>query len=172
MAKTKKMKEHWRKMKAWVEERGLYPQPMGDTITNFCATFGIDTETLRDWREKEKYSEFSEMIKSANEVFANKLVKGCEVSLRKLCEGYEEWEEMQEGTPDGKSGVTIKKMTRRKKIVAPNLGAITFVLCNLQGDRWTNPLKIEAEVKGGLEVVKGMTPADAKKYLDKMNSME
>ena len=170
--RTPKQKELWEDIRKWVEKNGIYPQRCGATITKFLQQFPIDRETYRDWLEDEKNTEFSEMIKRANEVFAQRFGELMENALVKLVTGFEDWEEMQEGIPDGKGGVIIKKMIRKKKIVPTNLGAITYLQCNMFPNRWTNPLKIEADMKGSIELVKGMTPDEAKRYLEKMNSIE
>lgn len=139
---SKKRTENFERMKAWVEDNGIYPEPCGARIVDFCKAFGIDDQTYHNWL---KDLAFSAMIKEANKVFSQRIGIVAENALKKLITGYEDWEEFQEGAPDGKGGVIIKKMTRRKKIVAPNLGAITFFLCNRAPEKWTNPIKVDAK---------------------------
>ena len=169
--RTKKQAEYWEAMREWVEKNGIYPQRCGAPITKFCKHFGIDIETYRNWVEAKDNSEFSEMIKTANGVFLERTGEVLENALIKLAVGFEDWEETQEGTPDDKGGVKIKKLMRKKKIVPPNLGAISYLQCNLYPDRWTNPMKIEAKVNGSLDIV-AMTPEEARKKLEEMESIE
>lgn len=148
MVLTTKQKAIFQRAKEWIEEKGLYPEPCGETIAEFIKMFDIDFKTYQKWMKEE--SDFSIMVKEANKVFGAKIARKAEAGLMKLVEGYEEWEEFQEGMPDGKGGVIIKKLSRRKKIIAPNLGAITFVLCNRMPDRWTNPQKVEVQGAVGI----------------------
>ena len=165
--RTKKQQMYWEQMKEYVEKNGIYPVRCGMPIYKFCKHFGIDVETYRDWMEKEEYAEFSEMIRTANEVFSQQLGELMENSLIKLVTGYEEWEEMHEGMPDGQGGVIIKKMTRKKKIIPPSLGAITYLQCNMFPDRWTNPQKFVACLEGRVDSI-SMSAEDYKRIIGKM----
>ena len=169
--RTKKQAEYWEQMRSWVEQNGIYPQRGGATITLFCQHFAIDIETYRNWIENPNSSEFSEMVKNANKVFEQHFLNDLVDAVHKKALGYEDWEETVEGKPDADGNMKTQKIIRRKRTVAPDMGAASFLLCNLAPDRWKNPLKVEAMVQGSIDVT-AMTPEEARRKLEDIENIE
>lgn len=169
--RTPKQRENWEAMRAWVERNGLYPQRGGATITSFCQVFSIDMETYRNWMEDSNNSAFSEMVRKANEVFDKQFELQLVGAVRKKALGYEDMEEIVEGKPDKNGDIKTQKIIRKKRNVPADMGAASFLLANMYGERWKNPLRVEASVQGGIEVSL-LSPEEAKKKLETIKSVE
>lgn len=169
--RTPKQRENWEAMRAWVERNGLYPQRGGATITSFCQVFSIDVETYRNWIEDSEKSDFSEMVKKANEVFDKQFELQLVGAVRKKALGYEDIEETVEGKPDGNGDIRTQKIIRKKRNVPADTGAASFLLANMYPNRWKNPMRVEATVQGGLEVSL-LSPEEAQKKLADIENID
>lgn len=126
----------------WVEQHGVYPQKMGESITNLCLQFGIDSQTYANWL---RFSEFSEGIKKANEVFRVNTCNDIVNSLVKRAKGYKDIQVVIIGKPDENGEMKSQKIQRTEKDVPPDVAAQIFLLTNLDSEHWVNPMKIEAK---------------------------
>lgn len=122
----------------WVAENGLIEHG-GARLKDFCAHFGIDSQTYYRWLDK---AEFADSIKKAKESFKDNLEQKLVASLSKAACGYEFTETKTEY--DGK---VIKKKTVTIKNVECNVGAAIFLLTNISPDRWRNKQNNTSEIK-------------------------
>lgn len=158
------------RIRAFVELNGLYPQPCGATLTELCKTCMICWDTFKEW---EKKPEFSEMLKSAREKFAETTEITLVNSLVRAATGQDFVREKQEATAqvvkeyDPKTGKKIKeyttkevvpkKMTKETIFVPPSVDAAKFLLTNMSPDRWK--LKHETAINtGGQTIALQLTP--------------
>lgn len=149
----KKSKELWARMGAWVEENGLI-EDGGAKLKEFCAFFSITRETYTQWI---KLSDFSDIITRARETFRQNLEVDIVRSLAKAAVGYT-YNEKHKKTiieDNGKGQPTIKGEQRWEKEinVAPNVQAATFLLSNINPDKWKRPDKHEVK----MDAPKGLT---------------
>lgn len=141
---------------AWVRENGLFPDPCGAKIKDFCDYLGIDDDTYYDWLGK---PEFSEALKRAREYFKTNTVQEVSNALIKAAKGVdftainEEARSQKIKERDPKTGKVIReydgpavivKSSRKTIYYPPNVEAAKFVLTNLAPDSWKN--KQEATV--------------------------
>ncbi len=101
--------------------------------------FQISKDTYYRWINK--YSDFCEAIKRGRQ-FDDNLVLDAENSLKKLIKGYE-YEEVEEKQyvkidNDGKKYIERGHVIKKKKHIAPNMGAIAYFLNNRRSERWNN----------------------------------
>lgn len=164
----KKSKELWARMGAWVEENGLI-EDGGAKLKEFCAFFSITRETYTQWI---KLSDFSDIIKRARETFRQNLEVDIVRSLAKAAVGYT-YNEKHKKTiieDNGKGQPTIKGEQRWEKEinVAPNVQAATFLLSNLNAEKWRRTDRHEVNVsadKGFTIVVNNEEDAEILKQI-------
>ena len=145
------------------------------TVAELCAKVGCSERSYYLWRDK--FAEFAEGIKRAEEEFkADKLVE-CRRSLNKLISGYSYEEKelvvVNNDVKKGKSVPVIKEQKTKVKHVAPNLGAIIHFQTNMDPANWKNRQSNELTGKDGKDLLKGMTDeeldAKIKELEDKVN---
>ena len=134
----------------WVRLNGLYPQPCGAPVKQFCEAMSINDATFRRWMEK---ADFADAIKRAQHAFSQETVIEVVNALKKRALGYEFKETSREGvaqvvTEYDKHGrktksyatdkIVTKKMTEKTVQVHPDVGAIIFILTNMDPDNWKN----------------------------------
>lgn len=133
----------------WVADNGL-GEYGGALIKEFCEAFDIDKTTYYRWLDN---TTFATAIQKAKQAFKDNLEKSIVVSLVKAARGYT-YEKTKTELGTNKEGqVVIKKQTKEKVEVAPNIGAAVFLLTNVAGDTWKNKqnTEVSANVKGEIE---------------------
>lgn len=133
---------------AWVRENGLFPDPCGAKVQDFCAFLGIDDATYRRWLDN---AEFAEALKRAREYFKTNTVQEVSNALIKAAKGVdftainEEARSQKIKERDPKTGKVIReydgpavivKSSRKTIYYPPNVEAAKFVLSNLDGEHW------------------------------------
>lgn len=134
----------------WVRLNGLYPQPCGAPVKQFCAAMAINDATFRRWMDK---ADFADAIKKAQHSFSQETVIEVVNALKRRALGYEVKETSREGvaqvvTEYDKHGrkvksyttdkIVTKKMTEKTFLVHPDTGAIIFMLTNMDPENWKN----------------------------------
>lgn len=144
------LKEMTEMCSKWVAENGLMEHG-GARLKDFCAHFGIDSQTYYRWLEN---ADFADAIKKGKEYFKNGLERNVVSSLARSAIGYEYEQVSSEYYMEGKKK-KLKKEVRKNVRVEPNVGAGIFLLTNLAPDRWKNKQNTEhsGEVSTGLTVV-------------------
>lgn len=104
------------------------------TIVEICKKVNINQDTFFEWRNTK--SEFSELIKKADEQYLDSIKIKARSGLAVLLEKHEfeetkvEYVESKPGK-DGEPGKPkIKSQTRTKKVIMPNITAIIYTLNN------------------------------------------
>lgn len=121
---------------AWVEEHGWYlDTPIGASQKEFCKAMCISADILKIW---EKKSEFSEAIAQARTAFRKKCVGIAYNSLLKRVQGYDVPLTSEEAIRDNGGKLVTKSASRRMKHIPPDVGAIIFMLTNMDPDNWKN----------------------------------
>lgn len=142
----KKSKELWARMGAWVEEYGLI-EDGGAKLKEFCAFFSINRDTYNEWM---KYSDFSDIITLARETFRQNLEIEIVQSLARAAKGYSYGEKHSKTIyeDNGKGQPTIRSQQKWEKEihVAPNVQAATFLLSNLNAEKWRRTDRHEVNV--------------------------
>lgn len=164
----KKSKELWARMGVWVEENGLI-EDGGAKLKEFCAFFSINRDTYFEWM---KNPDFSDIITHARETFRQNLEVDIVRSLAKAAVGYT-YNEKHKKTiieDNGKGQPTIKGEQRWEKEinVAPNVQAATFLLSNLNAEKWRRTDRHEVNVsadKGFTIVVNNEEDAEILKQI-------
>ena len=141
---------------AWITERGLYPEPHGATIRQYCKAMGISEDSHARWLAR--FADYADAIKKANAAFSAALVlrlEGCLVeratglSVRKKTKTTMIADE--EGNPIVASKVVVEEQ------VPPDTTALIFALKNIAPNKWKDkqehdvnmpPIVIEASDKG------------------------
>lgn len=146
---------------AWVERNGLYPQPCGASVKDFCAAIGIDQATYHRW---EKNASFASVLSRAREVFRTTTIRDVENALIKAAKGVDFTKEKTEAKAekvveyDPKTGKKVReymgeakivKATRETMYYPPDIKAAIFVLTNMAPDTWKQ--KQETTLQGGTE---------------------
>lgn len=134
----------------WIRVNGLYPQHCGAPVKQFCEAMGINDATYRRWQKK---ADFADAIKKAQLAFSQNTVIEVVNALKKRALGFEFKEVSREGVPQivteyDKNGkkvksyptdkIVTKKMTEKTVVVHPDVGAIVFMLTNMDPDNWKN----------------------------------
>lgn len=164
----KKSKELWARMGVWIEENGLI-EDGGAKLKEFCAFFSINRDTYFEWM---KNPDFSDIITRARETFRQNLEVDIVRSLAKAAVGYT-YNEKHKKTiieDNGKGQPTIKGEQRWEKEinVAPNVQAATFLLSNLNAEKWRRTDRHEVNVsadKGFTIVVNNKEDAEILKQI-------
>lgn len=149
----KKSKELWARMGAWVEENGLI-EDGGAKLKEFCAFFSIDKKSFYSWMEN---STFSTIITRARETFRQNLEVDIVRSLAKAAVGYSYKEKHEkiiyEDNGKGQPMLKGKQNWNKEVSVAPNVQAATFLLSNINHEKWKRPDKHEVK----MDAPKGLT---------------
>lgn len=108
--------------------------------------------TFYKWKSDRK--EFSELIKKAEAEKLENMVSGLEKSILKKANGYKITEKRAEYVEVNGSVRCVKKIITEKD-VAPDIGALIFLLTNLAPEKWQNKQKQEllGEVSSGLNII-------------------
>lgn len=149
----KKSKELWARMGAWVEENGLI-EDGGAKLKEFCAFFSINRDTYFEWM---KNPDFSDIITRARETFRQNLEVEIVRSLAKAAVGYSYKEKHEkiiyEDNGKGQPMLKGKQNWNKEVSVAPNVQAATFLLSNINPEKWKRPDKHEVK----MDAPKGLT---------------
>jgi hypothetical protein len=111
------LKEMTEMCSKWVAENGLMEHG-GARLKDFCAHFGIDSQTYYRWLEN---ADFADAIKKGKNEFKEKLEQRLVESLSKAACGYE-----FEETKTEYEGKKVKKKIVTVKNVEANVGAAIF----------------------------------------------
>ena len=112
------LKEMTEMCSKWVAENGLMEHG-GARLKDFCAHFGIDSQTYYRWLEN---ADFADAIKKGKNEFKEKLEQRLVESLSKAACGYE-----FEETKTEYEGKKVKKKIVTVKNVEANVGAPDFI---------------------------------------------
>lgn len=168
-----------KRMAAWVEEHGLFPEPCGASLREFCKDFGIDDASYRRWMKR---ADFADALAGARERFRVRTVHDVENALIAAAKGVNYEKTKQEGkqvpkvvkTYDPVTGKLIREETTFEMIATkavkervyypPDVRAAQFVLTNLAPDKWKERqeknVKVDGKVAGlKIEVADAETAA-------------
>lgn len=166
-----------KRMAAWVEENGLFPEPCGASLREFCKTFGIDDASYRRWMQR---ADFADALARARAKFRTRTVHEVENAIIAAAKGVNYEKTRQEGkqvpkvvkTYDPVTGKLVREETTFEMIATkavkervyypPDVRAAQFVLTNLAPDKWKDRqdknVKIDGKVTGlNIEVVDAET---------------
>lgn len=142
----KKSKELWARMGAWVEENGLI-EDGGAKLKEFCAFFSIDSETHYRWLS---IAEYADIITRARETFRANLEIDIVRSLAKAAKGYsfksKHKKTIIEDNGHGKPQIRGEQQWEKEVNVEPNVQAATFLLSNLNAEKWRRTDRHEVNV--------------------------
>jgi hypothetical protein len=96
----------------------------------------INVATLNNWLESDEHFR-EEYTKAMDKHFEN-LRPVAQVSLQKLAAGYEYITERTIYCDDGTGEAMIKEKVQEKHYVKPDLDAITFILTNINPEKFQN----------------------------------
>lgn len=129
---------------------------------------GINDRTLLKW-EKSKPG-FADAVKKSQAVYEewlqNEMLSDSKKSLKTLIMGqeYEEVKTEYELDPQIEGGLRIKRQTKTKKKILPNVTAVIFALVNRDPDNWKNrvegALNAKVETDGKQDVNLASVPDD------------
>lgn len=142
----KKSKELWQRMGAWVEENGLI-EDGGASLKQFCAYFSIDNKSFYRWMD---IVEFADLINHARAYFRENLEREIVMSLAKAAKGYsyksKHKKTIIEDNGAGKPQIKGEQQWEKDVNVEPNVQAATFLLSNLNAERWRRTDRHEVNV--------------------------
>lgn len=135
------------------------------TVAEICLKAGISERSYYDW--KNKYAEFADAIKKAEDDFNSLLVVEAKKSLMKLVQGFMVQEKktvtVDSGRKDEETGkpiVKVKEHTVAEKHYQPNPTAIIFTLTNRDPENWKNRQNTELTGKDGKDLITGSIDVD------------
>lgn len=153
-----------KEMAAWVEVNGLYPQPCGATVTEFCKAMDITRETFRKWQKRE---DLADALAKARETFRSATVIQVVNKMKQRALGYNEQleDKYYKGQLiteyDPKTGRKTKEYLSGKAVLdkqvtrtvhhPPDVGAAIFLLTNLDPENWKNRRDEKNEISAALE---------------------
>lgn len=155
----------------WVEQNGLYPQPCGASVKDFCKALDISWDTFKDWNGR---PDFSDAINRAREIFAQRTIVEVSNALVKAAKGVDFTKVKEEAKAekvveyDPKTGKKVReyvgelktvKATRETFYYPPDTKAAVFVLTNLQPDKWKQKQETTVQAEG--VAINLALPADA-----------
>lgn len=158
-----------RQMAAWVEDHGLFPEPCGASLREFCRVFGIDDASYRRWMKR---ADFADALACAREKFRTNTVHDVENALIAAAKGVDYEKVKQEGkqvprvvkTYDPVTGKLVREETIMEMVTTkavkervyfpPDVRAAQFVLTNLAPDRWKDKQEKDVKVNGQMTGVK------------------
>ena len=146
------------------------------TIGEICAKVGISRQAFYDWRDN--HPEFAQALEDAENERMEMFVLEAKNSLLKKIKGYDAKETKVTTIPSGKmeaDGKTpipkIKEQITTTKHIAPDTGAIIFVLTNGDPDHWKNRQNAELTGANGEPLVKPariLTKKEAKEFMKQL----
>lgn len=146
------------------------------TIEEICAKVGISRRLWYQWRDD--HPEFVQALEDAERDRMEMFVLEAKKSLFKKIKGYDAKETKVTTIPSGKmeaDGKTpipkIKEQVTTTKHVAPDTGAIIFVLTNGDPDHWKNRQNAELTGANGEPLVKParvLTKKEAKEFMKQL----
>lgn len=143
------------------------------TVVEICRMVKLARSTYFEWVNK--YPDFSDAIKKAEEARTEDLAKEAERSLRKLVTGYtvEETQITSVGTGrydvNGKEIAKVKEQKTIKKHFQPNPAAVFFTLCNAEPDKWKNRQLNEVTGKDGKDLFGKLSDSELDAKIDELN---
>lgn len=151
---------------AWVEAHGLYPQPLGASVSEFCKAMGIGRRTFYRWSEM---AQMEQALIRAREKFRADTVRDVSRAVIDAAKGQTETREVEARTASGEL-VRFRETIRRP----PDIRAAVFVLTNLDPANWRMkpetqiqvapaPLRIVVESEKGAEDLRRAIEANAAK---------
>lgn len=141
----------------------------GDTQKAAHTKAGVGESTFYEWLQK---VEFAEKVKKAQDEFRATIVAKLEESLWKKATGYEateteiEYVSAKDGTP------IIKSQKTKKKHIPPDTGALTFALCNVAPEKWTNTQRHQLQATEGVRLAIEVADTSTKSELEKLTTRE
>lgn len=126
------------------------------TVAEICRMVKISRSTYFDWLNR--YSDFSDAIKKAEEARTDFLVTEAKKSLLKKVQGYTVQEKHITTVGSGKFDANGKEIPRIKeqktvdKHFQPDTAAIIFTLCNGEPENWKNRQNTEVTGKDGKDL--------------------
>jgi transposase-like protein len=146
------------------------------TIEEICARVGISRRLWYQWRDD--HPEFVQALEDAERDRMEMFVLEAKKSLLKKVKGYDVQETKVTTIPSGKTeadGKTpipkIKEQITTTKHIAPDTGAIIFVLTNGDPDHWKNRQNAELTGANGEPLVKPariLTKKEAKEFMKQL----
>lgn len=146
------------------------------TVEEICAKVGISRRVWYQWRDD--HPEFAQALEDAAAERMEMMVLEAKKSLLRKIKGYDAKETRVTTVPSGKmeaDGKTpipkIKEQVTTTKHVAPDTGAIIFVLTNGDPDHWKNRQNAELTGKDGEPLVKPariLTKKEAKEFMKQL----
>ena len=153
-----------KEMASWVEVNGLYPQPCGAPVSEFCKAMGITRETYRKWMKRE---ELADALTKARETFRSSTVVEVVNKMKQRALGYNEQLEDKHYKGqvvieyDPVTGKKVKEYLSGKAVLEkqvtrtvhhpPDVGAGIFLLTNLDPENWKNRRDEKTDISAALE---------------------
>lgn len=131
------------------------------TVIEICKMVKISPSTYYEWVNR--YPEFSNALKKAEEARMDFLMVEAKKSLVKKIQGYTVTENQITTIGSGKydvNGKEIPKIKEQKstdKHFQPDTAAIIFTLCNTDPKNWKNQQRTEITGKDGKDLFQGLT---------------
>lgn len=158
--------EFRKRASAWIAERGLFPEPHGATIQSYCRAMGISDETHSRWLDK--FVEYVELIKKANQAFNATLVLRLEGSLIDRALGNTKKKKTRTTMVADENGdpvVSAKIITEED--VPADTTALIFALKNIAGSKWKDKQEHDINMP---QIVIQATPRGIK-AMEKLNEL-
>lgn len=151
---------------AYITERGLFPEPHGSTIQNYCRAMGISDETHSRWLDK--FVEYVEVIKKANSAFNASLVLRLEGSLIDRALGNTKKKKTRTTMVADENGdpVVSEKIITEEDVPADTT-ALIFALKNIAGDKWKDKQEHDINMP---QIIIQASPRGIK-AMDKLNEL-
>ena len=153
-----------KEMAAWVEVNGLYPQPCGASVTEFCKAMDITRETFRKWQKRE---DLADALAKARETFRSATIVQVVNKMKQRALGYNEQLEDKHYKGqliteyDPKTGRKTKEYLTGKAVLEkqvtrtvhhpPDVAAGIFLLTNLDPENWKNRRDEKTDISAALE---------------------
>lgn len=115
-------------------------------IAEICKLYNIAESTWHRWQAEK--SEFSELIKKAQEKQRVAISSLAKRSLVKKLEGYDYEETVTEGKTDNDGKLKSKHVKRVQRHVPPSDTCIIFALKNLDPDNFSDTHRVDHTTKG------------------------
>lgn len=128
------------------------------TIAEICIKVGISERSYYDWHNK--YAEFADAIKKAEDEFYSFMIVEARKSLVKKIQGYTVQEKKtvtvdsgKKNEETGKPVVKVKEHTVVEKHIQPDTAAIIFTLSNRDPENWKNRQIVDSNITSDAAVV-------------------
>ncbi len=146
------------------------------TVAEICVKVGISRRVWYQWVDE--HPEFAQALEDAARERLDKLVLEAKKSLMKKVKGYDAQETKVTTVPSGKLDVDgktpipkIKEQITTTKHVAPDTGAIIFVLTNGDPEHFKNRQNAELTGANGEPLIKPariLTKKEAKEFMKQL----